>query len=159
MSLRSPSIQQRERQMYFYWADYPRAHCPAVRNACASAPLKSVSTVAVCWVMFMRFSDFLPPSWFSTYCTVYQHSGEFDSGWQPLLRRCSSSASAAEVQQNSSLRTWRFYRIMINKIHQSHTVLLLFLRSKLKAQATILSCFIQFLRISTKITTRLSLWK
>lgn len=59
VSLCSPSIQQCEKQMHFYWADYPRAHCPTVRDACAWAPL---STVAVRWVMFMRFSDFLSPS-------------------------------------------------------------------------------------------------
>lgn len=28
-------IKQWERQMYFYSADYPQAHCPAVRDACA----------------------------------------------------------------------------------------------------------------------------
>ena len=33
VSLCSPSIQHCERQMYFYWADYLRAHCPAVRDA------------------------------------------------------------------------------------------------------------------------------
>lgn len=82
MSLCSPSIQQYERQMYFYWADYPRAHCPTVRDAYAWAPL---STVAERWVMFMTFSDFLSPSQFCTSCIVGQWSGEFNANWQPLF--------------------------------------------------------------------------
>lgn len=82
VSLCSPSIQQYERQMYFYWADYPRAHCPTVRDAYAWAPL---STVAERWVMFMTFSDFLSPSQFCTSCIVGQWSGEFNASWQPLF--------------------------------------------------------------------------
>lgn len=78
VSLCSPRIQQCERQMCFYWADYPQAHCPAVRDACAWAPLV---TVAVRWVMFLRFSDFF--AFFLVLHILYPapvvSSGEFDS--------------------------------------------------------------------------------
>lgn len=134
MSLCSPSIQQCERQMYFYWADYPRAHCPAARDACASAPLKSVSTVAVRWVMFMRFSDFLPfGSAHSVLCTdgVVSLIPADDLCYIFFSSLCTSVTG---MLQNASLKKEKC--IIYNKIHKSNTVLPVFCLSKNQLKST-----------------------